>query len=79
MANSSRSKWLRPNTVGGTLFVATTLCLVCSLLVSAAAVMLRPRIAINRQLKMQRNVLIAAGLFDPAVHTDQDIPATSTR
>jgi Na+-transporting NADH:ubiquinone oxidoreductase subunit C len=54
--------------------VATALCLICSLLVSGVAVMLRPRIDSNRLLKKQRNVLVAAGLFDPAVHTDKDIP-----
>lgn len=65
---------LQPNTVSGTLIVATALCLICSLLVSGAAVSLRPRINVNRQLKMQRNVLIAAGLFDVEKNTDQDIP-----
>ncbi len=65
---------LQPNTVSGTLIVATTLCLVCSLLVSGGAVLLRPRIEVNKLLKKQRNVLIAAGLFDTATNTDADIP-----
>ncbi|MGD9857085.1 MAG: Na(+)-translocating NADH-quinone reductase subunit C, partial [Planctomycetaceae bacterium] len=69
-----RGAWLKPNTVGGTLIVATALCLICSLLVSGAAVLLRPRIDDNKVLKKQRNVLIAAGLFDPEKHTDADIP-----
>lgn len=65
---------LQPNTVSGTLIVATALCLICSLLVSGAAVLLRPRIETNKLLKKQRNVLIAAGLFDPEEHTDADVP-----
>lgn len=64
----------QPNTVSGTLIVAVGLCLVCSLLVSGGAVLLRPRIEANKQLKMQRNVLVAAGLFDEQTNTDADIP-----
>ncbi len=65
---------LQPNTVSGTLIVAITLCLVCSLLVAGGAVLLRPRIDANKQLKKQRNVLIAAGLFDTSTNTDAQIP-----
>lgn len=66
--------WLKPNTVGGTLIVAAALCLICSLLVSSAAVLLRPRIDANKLLKKQRNVLIAAGLFNPETNSDAEIP-----
>ena len=38
---------LQPNTVSGTLIVATILCLVCSLLVSGTAVALRGTIEAN--------------------------------
>ncbi len=72
-AQSGGSK-LQPNTVSGTLIVAITLCLVCSLLVSGGAVLLRPSINANKHLKQQRNVLIAAGLFDTDKNTDADIP-----
>jgi len=65
---------LQPNTVSGTLIVATVLCLVCSLLVSGTAVALRGRIAANKNLIRQRNVLIAAGLYDAQQHTDEDVP-----
>ncbi len=74
MADAPPGNWLKPNTVSGTLIVATALCIVCSLLVSGAAVLLRPRIEANKLLKKQRNVLIAAGLFDPKKNTDRDIP-----
>jgi Na+-transporting NADH:ubiquinone oxidoreductase subunit C len=71
---SPASTGLQPNTVGGTLVVAIVMCLVCSLLVSAAAVALRPTISANKQLNRQRNVLVAAGLYDSEKNTVKDIP-----
>lgn len=47
------------------MFVAISLCLVCSLMVSAAAVLLGPIQAAQQQENLRRNVLIAAGLLDP--------------
>lgn len=73
-AESSGGKGFQPNTVSGTLIVAVGLCLICSLLVSGGAVLLRPSIQANKRLKMQRNVLIAAGKFDEATNSDADIP-----
>lgn len=64
----------QPNSTLGTLIVAGVLCLVCSLVVSTAAVSLRPLQEINRTNKMRRNVLIAAGHWDPQTNTDKDIP-----
>ncbi len=53
-----------PNQFVGTLIVAVVLCLVCSLVVSAAAVSLRPLQEQNKKFKQQRNVLSAAGLWE---------------
>jgi Na+-transporting NADH:ubiquinone oxidoreductase subunit C len=50
---------------GYTLMVALVLCIVCSLVVSAAAVGLRPLQDANRTLDRQRNILLAAGLYTP--------------
>ena len=47
-----------------TLVVATTLCLVCSVLVSTAAVVLRPIQQENKKLDIQRNILKVAGIYD---------------
>jgi len=47
-----------------TLVVAIALCLVCSVLVSTAAVQLRPTQKANASLDKKRNILIAAGLYD---------------
>lgn len=47
------------------LFVAVVLCLVCSLLVSTAAVLLGPLQDYQKSLNRKRNVLLAAGLVEP--------------
>lgn len=49
-----------------TLTVALVLCVVCSLVVSTAAVSLHPLQEANRSRDRQRNILLAAGLYDPA-------------
>lgn len=54
------------DTIKKTLFVVIVLCLVCSLVVSFAAVELRPIQARNKALDKQRNILEAAGLLDQA-------------
>jgi len=48
-----------------TLIVALTLCLVCSVLVSVAAVGLKPLQDANKALDRNKNVLAAAGLLKP--------------
>lgn len=63
-----------PNTISGTLIVAVVLCLVCSLLVSGTAVALRDRIDANKLLNRQRNVLVAAGMYDNAENEVSEIP-----
>lgn len=47
-----------------TLIVATTLCLFCAVLVSAAAVGLRPLQLKNKELDMKKNILQVAELYD---------------
>ena len=54
-------------TTGKTIAVAATLAIVCSVLVSAAAVGLRERQQANKLIEKQKNVLMAAGLYDPKV------------
>jgi Na+-transporting NADH:ubiquinone oxidoreductase subunit C len=50
------------DSLGYTLAVAAILCVVCSLAVSTAAVVLRPFQIANEQLDQQKNILDAAGL-----------------
>jgi Na+-transporting NADH:ubiquinone oxidoreductase subunit C len=59
------------DTVGGTLLVAAVLCIVCSVLVSGAAVVLRPRQEAQKELDRQKNILIAAGICGPSATRDQ--------
>lgn len=54
---------MRRETIAHTFKVATLLCVVCSVLVSGAAVGLRPAQERNKTRNMRKNVLIAAGLF----------------
>ncbi|MGL6161756.1 Na(+)-translocating NADH-quinone reductase subunit C [Microbulbifer sp.] len=51
------------DSVKGTLTVALVMCLVCSVVVSTAAVLLKPAQQANAALDMKRNVLMAGGLL----------------
>lgn len=62
MPNDSRVK---------TLVVALTLCLVCSVLVSTAAVALKPRQEANKALDKKRNILTIAGMMQPGASIDE--------
>ena len=56
------------DSVKGTLLVALVMCIVCSVVVSTAAVMLKPAQQANIELDMKRNVLMAAGLIGQDEH-----------
>jgi len=47
-----------------TVTVAAILCVVCSVLVSSAAVMLRDRQEANKQLDIRKNLLLSAGMIE---------------
>ena len=47
-----------------TILFATAVCIVCAIVVSSAAVSLKPAQDINAALEKQRNVLLAAGLLE---------------
>lgn len=59
------------DSIGHTFLIATLLCGVCSLLVSATAVGLRPRQQANKELEKKRNVLLVSGAIDPQKRTDR--------
>ena len=59
------------NSVGQTFGVALLLCVVCSVFVSGAAVMLKPTQDANKLLDKRRNILTAAGLADEAGTVDE--------
>lgn len=53
-----------------TFIVATVLCIVCSVIVSSAAVMLKPMQTANKALDFKRNILMAAGMYDESKSID---------
>jgi len=59
-------------TIKQTIGVAAGVCVVCSVLVSTAAVVLKPIQDRNRTLERRRNILIAAGLLEPGRAADVD-------
>ena len=54
---------MQRESVGQSLLVATCLCIVCSVLVSSAAVLLKPQQEANKLRQMQKDVLSVAGLY----------------
>ncbi|MEM1287436.1 MAG: Na(+)-translocating NADH-quinone reductase subunit C [Pseudomonadota bacterium] len=66
---------LPADSVPKTIFVAVGLCLVASMVVSAAAVSLRPVQEINQQRDKQVNILQVAGLYDPNVDISEAFAA----
>lgn len=57
------------------LLVATCLCIVCSVLVSTAAVTLRPYQEANKKRQMQMDVLKVAGLYEEGVEISEQFEA----
>jgi Na+-transporting NADH:ubiquinone oxidoreductase subunit C len=64
---------MQRDSIGQTLLVTTILCVVCSVLVSGSAVGLRGMQEANKRLDQQKNVLIAAGLFDQKTNSSAQI------
>lgn len=61
----------KQDSIKKTLIVSLVLCLVCSVMVSVAAVGLKPMQDANRILDRNRNVLSAAGLIQPGQSRDE--------
>ena len=62
-----------------TLFVAFSLCIVCSVVVSTAAVILKPAQEINKTLDRKRNILAAAGMLQPGQGVEEQFSQITTR
>ncbi len=67
------------DTVGKTFRVALALCLVCSVIVSTAAVMLKDSQDRNVEQDMKRNILQAAGMYDANKSVDEQFERVNTR
>jgi Na+-transporting NADH:ubiquinone oxidoreductase subunit C len=61
---------MNKDSIAGTFLVAICLCLAASLLVSSAAVGLKPTQELNKALDKKKNILIAAGLYKDASTID---------
>ena len=67
------------DTVGKTLIVAFTVCLACAVVVSTAAVALRPMQQANIEIDRQENILKAAGLLDESRSVQEQFAAIDIR
>lgn len=67
------------DSIGKVLKVAFTLCIVCSVIVSAAAVVLKPAQEANKSLDRKRNILQAAGMLVPGLSVDEQFAAIEER
>ena len=65
--------------LGRVLSVALGLCLVCSVIVSTAAVVLKPAQQANKTRDLKRNILMAAGLLDPSLSVEAQFEQVETR
>ena len=61
------------DTVSHTVKVALILCVLCSVIVSGAAVILKPMQTANKELDRNRNILVAAGLYQEGEHSRDDV------
>lgn len=67
------------DSTGGTIGVALALCIVCSVLVSTAAVSLKPAQTANKAIDFKRNILVAAGLYEPGKNIEEQFGQVATR
>lgn len=61
------------------LTVAFSLCIVCSVIVSTAAVVLKPAQEANKSLDRKRNILQAAGMLQPELSVEEQFARVATR
>ena len=69
----------KKESVTRTILVALMVCLVCSVVVSVAAVALKPIQTANQLLDKQRNILLIAGLLEPGVPVEEQFKKITPR
>lgn len=67
------------DSISKTIGVALALCIVCSVIVSTAAVMLKPAQEANKSLDFKRNILAAAGLLEEGKSVEEQFKQVTTR
>lgn len=75
----ARFRAMPTDSIPKTVFVAVTLCLFCSMIVSVAAVSLRPVQEANKLLDKQKNILQVAGLYEDGVSVAEAFSAFEPR
>jgi len=76
--NGTQKKRSR-DSIANVLIVAISLCMVCSVLVSTAAVVLKPIQERNKALDRKKNILNSAGLYDAARGIEEQFQQVETR
>lgn len=67
------------DTIKKTIIVTLLLCIVCSIIVSAASVALKPMQQANKQMDFNKNILQAAGLYQDGVSVEEQFKQVETR
>ncbi len=67
------------DTIKKTISVALLLCIVCSVVVSTASVVLKPLQVANKEMDFKRNILSAAGLLEEGKSIDEMFEPIETR
>ena len=67
------------DSISKTLIVAFSLCIVCSVIVSTAVVMLKPIQEVNKTLDRKRNILAAAGMLVEGESIEEQFSHVQTR
>ena len=67
------------DTIQKTLTVALLLCFICSVIVSTAAVLLRPMQDANKDQDRKKNILLAAGLYQEGIEIDEQFSVIKAR
>ena len=75
----TRLRRMPNDSVMKTLLVATLLCLVCSIIVSTAAIGLKPRQELNKALDRKQNILAVAGITGEGKSVDELFEQIQTR
>lgn len=64
---------MQKDSASRTIIVASILCIVCSVIVSTAAVKLRPSQELNKKLDIKKNLLLASGLLESKAASKNEI------
>lgn len=67
------------DSISKTITVTVLLCVVCSVVVSAAAVLLKPQQVSNKELDRKSNILAAAGISEPGKSVDELFAQITTK